>query len=291
MSDADNTDINKDQDRVLGLGGMDSMDVRAGYWSKTWKIPDTLYTITGYSRAAYRTGFYIKELDLMLDAGPQNFNKPGHIMITHVHDDHLAELGLTLLENLEPPMIYAPASAEQRVANFSHGGSYNFMGLELGTMQLTLKNNPFQIRVIDCDHGIDTVSFCFSLLKKKIKEEYKGLKGTEIRDLKSSGVEIINIVPKREFAFICDTSIKVFKMHPEVLEYPVIIIECTFLQDEELDNAVETKHIHWKQLEPIVASHPGTTFMLIHFSLRCGSDRAIREFFDKVPYPNVHCWA
>jgi hypothetical protein len=39
------------------------------HWKQKWSIPNTPWTITGYSRAAYRTGFYIPELDIMLDAG------------------------------------------------------------------------------------------------------------------------------------------------------------------------------------------------------------------------------
>ena len=69
---------------------MDSLQVKNIYWQKQWKIPGTSWQICGYSRSAYRTGFYITELDLMLDAGPQNFSKPKTILITHSHINHLA---------------------------------------------------------------------------------------------------------------------------------------------------------------------------------------------------------
>lgn len=49
---------------------MDSNTVKSMYWQKDWQIPTTSWTIRGYSRSAYRTGFYIPELDMMLDAGP-----------------------------------------------------------------------------------------------------------------------------------------------------------------------------------------------------------------------------
>ena len=61
-------------------------------WSKEYKIQNTQWTIKGYSAAAFRTGFYIPQLDIMLDAGVQNFNKPKHIFITHTHLDHIAHL-------------------------------------------------------------------------------------------------------------------------------------------------------------------------------------------------------
>jgi len=73
----------------------------------------------------------------------------------------------------------------------------------------------------------------------------------------------------------------VFKSHPEILNYPVIVIECTFLFDH-VQQAVQSDHSHWSQLEPYVQSHPNTTFILIHFSLRYKSDE-IEKFFDSLP--------
>lgn len=273
--------------------GMDSMAVRNGYWTKSWKIPGTIYTICGYSRAAYRTGFYIKELDLMLDAGPQNFNKPKHIMITHMHDDHVAELPLTLIPGSPDailPTIYTPIGIEEQLAQITRGMTYTFQGLEPGQHRVNFNNNPLEVHVIDCDHSVDTISFGFSLIKNKLKPEYQGL-GRKIKELRDSGVEVTTEVLVKQFAFICDTSIHVFDMHPEILEYPIIFIECTFLMPEDIDNAEKTKHIHWLQLEPYVRAHPDVTFMLFHFSLRLGSDETIREFFRGLNIHNVLCWA
>lgn len=45
------------------------MEARTAHWNQKWRLPGTQWTMTGYSRAAYRTGFYIPELDIMLDAG------------------------------------------------------------------------------------------------------------------------------------------------------------------------------------------------------------------------------
>lgn len=54
----------------------DAISVKNIHWRKSWAIPGTPWTIRGYSRSAYRTGFFVPDLDLMLDAGPQNFSKP-----------------------------------------------------------------------------------------------------------------------------------------------------------------------------------------------------------------------
>ena len=68
---------------------IDSLQYKHIFWHKKWLIPNTpSWRIHGFSRSAYRTGFYIPELNIMLDAGPQNFNNPDNIFITHSHLDH-----------------------------------------------------------------------------------------------------------------------------------------------------------------------------------------------------------
>ena len=79
---------------------MEPVKVKMIHWQKKMTIPGTPWEICGYSRSAYRTGFYISGLDMMLDAGPQNFNKPTHIFITHTHIDHIACLHKPVLRKL-----------------------------------------------------------------------------------------------------------------------------------------------------------------------------------------------
>jgi phosphoribosyl 1,2-cyclic phosphodiesterase len=70
------------------------MEQKKVFWKTSFAIPGTPWLLSGYSRSAYRTGFFINGIDIMLDAGPQTFRKPGYIFITHTHADHIAELPL-----------------------------------------------------------------------------------------------------------------------------------------------------------------------------------------------------
>ena len=99
---------------------LDSLDVKKVFWQKSMQIPGTPWTIKGYSRSAYRTGFYIKDLDLMLDAGPQNFNFPKHIFITHSHGDHIALLPFTLIGYPEKTVvqIFGPSAAKSFIQEY-----------------------------------------------------------------------------------------------------------------------------------------------------------------------------
>jgi len=276
---------------------MDALSIKVIYWQKSWKIPGTPWTISGYSRSAYRTGFYIPELDMMLDAGPQNFNKPTNILISHSHIDHLCCLPMTLIGDANEKHtfnIYAPSKAKEYIDKYIKsmfdvnamadvGGIhwYKYHGLnEFDRFKLTTNKTELDIQVFQCDHSIPTISYGISEIKQKLKDEYIGLSGPEIKKLRESGVEITKAVAFKRLAYVCDTSIKVFEMNPDILGYPVVFIECTFFLPDELENAEATQHIHWEQLKPYVVAHPEVQFMLFHFSQRY-RDLDVAAFFQK----------
>lgn len=288
------------------------MEARTAHWKQKWRLPGTPWSLTGFSRAAYRTGFYIPELDIMLDAGPQNFNKPSHIFITHTHGDHVASLPFTLIgdENGHHVFqIYAPAEAERHLRKYIAalfqvnalsdeidmpvGTWYQFYGcIEFSSFRLSLKKSPFVVDVVLCDHGVPTVSYCFSQIKSKLKDEYIGLQGKEIAALRKQGVDVTKEVVTPSFAFICDTAISVLDRYPSIVKHPIVIIECTFLYPEERENAVLTKHIHWEELKPYVVANPATLFILIHFSLRYKEDEILAFFTEQAnDISNIKVWA
>ncbi|WP_225993896.1 hypothetical protein [Actinomadura rudentiformis] len=82
------------------------------------------------------------------------------------------------------------------------------------------------------------------------------------------------------FAFLGDTHVNVFDRNPWLFDYPVIITECSFLHDTELERADRVGHTVWSRLKPIVEAHPETQFVLTHFSLR-HSDQEILSFFQR----------
>jgi ribonuclease BN (tRNA processing enzyme) len=123
----------------------------------------------------------------------------------------------------------------------------------------------------------------------KLKKEYLGLKGQEIRVLKEKNVEIAEEVVIKKFAYVCDTTINVFKLNPTLLDYPTIFIECTFLYEEELEMASGKKHIHFSELRPYIEAHPNIEFMLFHFSQRY-KDAEIEAFLEPFNFGNLHWW-
>ena len=59
---------------------------------KTWEIPGTTFTLTGYSRANDKTFFHVPELRCCIDAGLCEGRQPDTIFLTHTHNDHVADI-------------------------------------------------------------------------------------------------------------------------------------------------------------------------------------------------------
>ena len=276
------------------------MEARKVFWKKSYLIKKSpQWTISGYSRSAFRTGFFLNGPNIMLDAGPQSFKKPEHIFITHSHADHIANLPFTLIgdENGDHVFnIYVPKQAETKIKkyicsmfeanaladNLPVDKWYSFKGIEKNTepFNILANKNKIRVEVISCDHSIPTVSYGLGLIKNKLNPIYKGMSGRELGELRKSGKTITVEVIEKVLAFVCDTSIAVFKRNPCILEYSTVFIECTFISPGEEDVATSKKHIHWNQLKPYVINHPNITFVLFHFSLKY-KDEGIKEIMDK----------
>lgn len=144
-----------------------------------------------------------------------------------------------------------------------------------------------------CDHQVPCVGYVFALNSRKLKPEYTGRKGAELKALREAGVDITAPHAAPVFAFLGDTTAATLAAGPRWLRdgIPVVVTECSFLYEEHRAQAVKTKHTIWADLEPVVRRWPKTTFVLMHFSLRY-SDKDIRRFFAEMQDPpaNIVVW-
>mmetsp|Transcript_15179 Transcript_15179/g.38553 ORF Transcript_15179/g.38553 Transcript_15179/m.38553 type:complete len:227 (-) Transcript_15179:76-756(-) len=147
------------------------------------------------------------------------------------------------------------------------------------------KRKDFTVRVFDCIHVVPCVGFAFSQKRTKLKQEYAAKTGAEIGQLRRTGTEVTEEVEVPRFVYMGDTNVAVFAKQPWLFDFPIIIVECTFLY-ENPDIGVAARcerdgHICWELgLEEVVMAHPDVTFVLIHFSLRY-SEEDIFAYFRK----------
>jgi ribonuclease Z len=281
---------------------------------RTWRLPGSGLTLTGYSRSNDKTFFHVPELRCALDAGLCETRPVDTVFLTHTHLDHAKELD-HLTEHAGA--VYLPADAEPYARAFLRasvelnsatpydpalGREPGVHGVRGGDGFTFGKRGAHAVRVVDCQHKVPCVGYAFAEVRRALKPEYEELKaalgadfGRVIGQHRKDGVDVDREVHRPLFAYLGDTDVTVFAGNPWLFEYPVIITECTYLDDDQLDRAGRIGHTVWSQLRPIVEAHPETIFVLIHFSLRY-SDRDVVEFFDReagrgVLLDNVVVWA
>jgi ribonuclease Z len=277
------------------------------FWAGTpWSIPGTPWNIIGYSRASYRTGFYIKALDLMIDAGPQKTGNPKTILITHCHADHIANIPFTLIASSDAqiPVVFVHTQSHSRLKNYIEsmfaanynqdfkGSVANYIPVEPpNSINYCANNIQIKIDVFDCIHDVPTVSYGISTKQQRLKEEYFNLKGDgkALTSLRKQGIEVTNTVYIPNIVFVWDTTVDILVINPRILEFPVIMIECSFIMEDDYEQSLTKKHIHWKSLKPYVVDNPKIFFVLVHFSLRY-TETEIADFFQKEQLPNVKPW-
>ena len=295
-----------------------------GIW-KCWKehppyqIPSSpQISLMGWSVAALRTNFYIKELGLMLDAG---LSSPtwtiNHLLITHCHSDHCANLPFHLYSHKpsDKIKIYVPKGIEKHIKEFiesayllsSHTfpeeenikreelhlyNYYELLTVEPGNnFPIQIKKATYGLEIFKCYHQVPCVGYGVYNIRKKLKEEYSKLSGKEIGELRKKGVEINYDLINKMFVYLGDTGKEIFenKEWEKIVEYPTIIIECSFILKEEKEQAIKTYHIHWDFIEPIIDKYNKNTFILIHFSQRYDKSE-IKNFFEEKNKKNVIPW-
>lgn len=273
-------------------------------------LPNTNLTLNGFSRAAVATGIYINELDIVLDAGYRPiFNKvPLYVFITHTHTDHVRVCGDYCIESNNIRYLvhqdslpflknFIKANVQMNKNKYVSDKYFNLLGFNYNDqINLKLNNYNYIVKTFECHHNISTLAYGFIEKRKKIKPEYINLKKDEIIDLKKKNINIVEEIEFPQFIFVGDTTIRFFEINSQIFDlgYKSIIIECTYLYDDDyeklnqLDSKNQSKymHIHWLDLKKYIIDYPQINFILIHFSTRYKDDE-IKEFFKKQNFCNV----
>jgi ribonuclease Z len=274
--------------------------------SSTIKILNNRFTLTGFSRSAEATAFYVPEMDMMLDAGTViTTTKFRRLFVTHSHSDHSYQIPLMYSASSPAPIdIYIPDESLPYFDTYltsaqllnDHGDKekaiatcakrYTLHGVvDKQTIDL---NNTYRVEIITCHHTVPCVGYAFYEKRNKLKSDYTNLTGKQIQELKKQGIDVTEQTFVPLFAFLGDTTPDVFAAgsnSANVLlgQMPVIICECTFLEGEQSN---DKGHTHWNGLKPIIEQHPHITFVLIHFSLKHRRNE-IENFFANQPLKNI----
>lgn len=257
-------------------------------------------TIEGYSRAAVQSYWRIPELKIGFDLGAQPWSFMGTEtwFVTHGHLDHVAALPVYVarrrMMKMEPPRIYMPAAMIETVQRILR----LFTKLDRGRMPCELLplepgqevelNRELVVTASATKHTVPSLGYIVWERRHKLKAEYQGLSGEQIRDIRLGGTEVTEEQRRPLLAYIGDSAPEGLDMCPAMYEAKILICELTFVSPEHrkerihkfghmhLDDIVERRNRFKNEL--VIAAHLSTRY---HESVvRRHVERALPDMLD-----------
>ncbi len=253
-------------------------------------------TIEGYSRAAVQSYWRIAELKIGFDLGgqPWDFMGTPTWLVTHTHLDHMAALPVYVarrrMMKMEPPTIYLPAEAVddvRRLLQIMHRLDRgrmicNLVGLEAG-QEIELSREHV-VTAFATTHTIPSLGFLVWERRNKLKEEYHGLPGDKIRDLRLSGVEVTREIRTPLLAYTGDTSPPGLDNYPPLFQAKVLITELSFIRaNHRREKIHKFGHLHLDDLLERADKFQNELIILSHFSTRYHPQEILRLLEGKLP--------
>lgn len=253
-------------------------------------------TIEGYSRAAVQSYWRIPELKLGFDLGAQPWEFMGtqNWFITHTHLDHMACLPVYVarrrMMKMAPPVVYLPEYAVDDVRRLLlimqrlDRGRQNCELIGVKPGQEIALSREHVISVFETTHTIPSVGYLVWERRNKLKEEYQGLTGDQIRDLRLSGTQVTRELRTPLLAYTGDTSPGGLDGYPPAYEAKVLITEMSFIRAKHRREKIHKfGHMHLDDFLERADRFKNELIICGHFSTRYQEDEVRRILDAKLP--------
>ena len=250
-------------------------------------------TIEGYSRAAVQSYWRIPELKLGFDLGgsPWSFMGTPTIFVTHAHLDHLAAIPVFVarrrMMKMEPPTIYLPEEAVENVRRLLQV----WQRLDRGRMLCELigvkpgdeiqHSREHVVTSFATKHTVPSVGYVVWDRRRKLRPEFQGLPGDEIRDRRLAGEDVTHEVRIPLVCYVGDSAPAGLDGYPPVYEAQVLITELTFFRPEHRKEKIHKfGHTHLDDIIERADRFKNELIIAAHFSTRY-QDSQIRTVIEQ----------
>ena len=257
------------------------------------------FTVEGFSRGPILTYWRLLEYKIGFDLGwePWSFTSVTRYFISHAHLDHsigipgsIARRGLLKLPN---PTFYVPQEkaedlrvALDAVGNFSHCRlDCEIFGLAPGD-EIPIAMNLY-VKAYKTRHTykkrFDVPSLGYILWEKrsKLKDEFVGVPGEKLRELRASGIELTEEAPHPLFAYLGDSAPQGLDDNPDMFRADCLVAEMTQLVKREDHPTMLNGHMGVYDYAARQDAFQNKLIIAAHFSMRL-SGQEIESVVDEV---------
>lgn len=254
------------------------------------------YTIEGWSRAAVQSYWRVPELKLGFDLGahPWDFMGTSNWFVSHTHLDHIAALPVYVarrrMMKMEPPTIYVPAEYVDDIKKLMAIFHRLDRGRQVADIRGVVAGDEIElgrehvVGVFDTVHTIPSRGFVVWERRNKLKDEYIGLPGDQIRDLKLSGVAITTEKRTPLVVYTGDTSPAGLDNNPVCFEAKILITEMSFIREKHRREKIHKfGHMHLDDFLERAVRFQNELIVAGHFSTRYHTNEVKRLLDAKLP--------
>jgi len=236
--------------------------------------------IEGVSIAGHESFYKVPAFRCLLEFGraPDDVLGYGTVCLTHGHLDHAAGLAhhasRRRLTGLPPARVFAPEEAapdleawlaiSERLENVGYGVHVT---PAVPGRQVDLRND-LSVTFLPGRHRVPTVGYLFSEVRKKLVDELIGRPEDEIVALRIRGAEVTRREEIPLLAYPGDCSPEIFEAAPELFRARVLLVECSFLGEDDRDRARKYDHLHLDDIVERASLFQNEAIVLTHFSMR-----------------------
>jgi ribonuclease Z len=253
-------------------------------------------TIEGWSRAAVQSYWRVPELKVGFDLGAQPWDFMGTPtwFVSHTHLDHIAALPVYVarrrMMKMEPPTVYVPAESLEDVKKFMMIMHRLDRGRQLAEVKGLTAGDEIElsreqlVTVFNTVHTIPSRGFVVWERRNKLKDEFVGLPGDKIRDLKLSGVAITREVRIPILAYTGDTAPAGLDACPACYEAKILITEMSFIRAaHRRDKIHKFGHMHLDDFLERARRFKNELIIAGHFSTRYHPNEVRKLLDNKLP--------
>lgn len=252
--------------------------------------------VRGHSVAGAATTIDLPELKVAFDLGApfEELIARETLLFTHAHVDHLGSVAwhaaMRALRGLGPPTyVVPPENRDDFDQLFSVWRRLDRSDLEheriaIGPGDELPLGRDLIARPFRSPHRVPCQGYALWRRKHRLKDEFRGRAGHELRRLRGEGVAIEDTLEEPLVAFTGDTRIDVVEREEVVRRAKLLVIEVTFLDDRvPVEKARTTGHVHLDEVLERASLFENEALLFTHFSRRYGDAEIRRILAERLP--------
>ncbi len=250
--------------------------------------------IIGYSVAGEETVIAMPQLNICFDIGkaPEQVIPMDNLFISHGHIDHTAGIAYYLshrqFSGISPARVYMPANLIDPIRRMLDVWTEidgnpipgEFVPVKPGDEYLIKPN--LSVKVFGTKHSRGSVGYTAVEKRKKLKPEYHGFNSQQLVEIKKKGETIDAPVEIPIVTYFGDTQFQDYSKIDYISNSKILLIECTFFDEEHDGKAQAGKHMHVDHLADLLNKTNNEHVIITHLSQRTPLNFAKKQLFSKI---------